>query len=211
MPRALRIHEAGFVHHVICRGNDRQNIFHHPQDFQSYQEFLDESRKLYPVKIYNFCLMTNHLHMLIEPRQEGHLSKFMEHLGKAYAKYFNREYNRVGHVFQGRFRSLLVQVERYFFMCSRYIDLNPVKAGVVKEPKEYAYSGYKYLGMGREPVIAVDEHELYRGLGKNSVERQIAYRGFVMMPQTQAEVRLIEHRRGHILGDDDFVAQFSKR
>ena len=93
--------------------------------------------------------------MLVEPTQEGSLSKFMEYVSKGYAKYFNKKYNRSGHLFQGRFKSFIIQTERYYFACSRCIDLSPVKEHVVSDPKKYSYSGYSSLAAGIEPPTKI--------------------------------------------------------
>ena len=208
MPRAPRIQEAGYVHHVVCRGNDRQPLFNSKKDFQTYLEFLEEARKQYPLNVYNFCLMDNHLHLLVEPKEEGAMSKVMEMVSKAYAKYFNKTYNRVGHLFQGRFKSFLIQSERYFFACSRYIDLNPVKANIADDPKNYTWSGHSWLAYGKEPSIKVDMHELYNGLGHNSAERQVAYRALVANYHGD-ELDLLDRRAG-VLGDEDFKDKVKK-
>ena len=202
MPRALRIQDAGYLHHVICRGNDRQAIFKSDHDFQKYLYLLEEARNLYPIHIYNFCLMDNHVHLIVEPLVEGGLSKAMEHISKQYAKYFNKKYNHVGHVFQGRFKSFLIQVERYFFACSRYVDLNPVKSGMVADPKDYRWSGYKTLAFGKDSGVKLDTHDLLRDLAAHRQEREIAYRALVLNQQGE-DLNLMERRAG-ILGDADF-------
>lgn len=206
MPRAPRLQDAGYVHHVISRGNDRQPLFKSSKDYQRYLFHLDESRKKYPIKIYNYVLMENHIHLLVEPKADGSLSKVMEDTSKAYAKYFNKKYGRVGHVFQGRFKSFLVQQERYFFACSRYIDLNPVKAGVVSEPKDYIWSGYSDLATGKRGHIDLDQSEVFLSLGKSDFEREIAYRTLVMSYQGQ-ELDLLNKRAG-VLGDKEFKKRF---
>src|SRR3989338_7589814 len=205
MPRSLRIQEAGYVHHVIARGNNGQTLFNFQQDYRVYVDLFEKARQLYPVKVYNFALMHNHVHFLVEPVDDGNLSKLMETVTKAYAKYFNKSYNHSGHVFQGRFKSFLVQEEKYFFTCSRYIDLNPVKARAATNPKIYSWSGYKYLAHGEEACIKVEDHELYTNMGSNPAERQIAYRAFVQMYQGE-EIDLLERKAG-VLGDKEFKKQ----
>lgn len=207
MPRRPRIQDAGYVHHVICRGNDRQPIFKSSQDYQKYLEIVNLTFKLYPLKIYNYVLMDNHLHLLVEPVNEGNLSKAMEYLSKAYAKYFNKTYDHVGHVFQARFKSFLIQTERYFFTCLRYIDLNPVKAGMVTDPKNYKWGGYKTLGLGQISGVDLTQHELYQNLGTTPEERQIAYRAIVLNSQME-EIDLLNKRAG-VLGDKEFKEKFS--
>ena len=206
MPRRPRLQEAGLLHHVVCRGNDRQPIFSSVLDFQKYLEFLAQATQLYPVKIYNFVLMNNHVHLLIEPVAEGNLSKFMEYVSKNYAKYFNKAYQRFGHVFQGRFKSFLVQSERYFFACSRYIDLNPVKANLIENPKDYQWSGYNALAHGVGGTFPTDLHPLYESLGSSDQERQVAYRALVFNSSGD-ELDLL-NKRTCVLGDREFKEKF---
>jgi putative transposase len=202
MPRPPRIQDSGYVHHVISIGNDRQNLFSSPQDFSKYIDLIQQARLLHPVLIYNFVLMDNHVHLLLEPTQDGSLSKFMEFVSKGYAKYFNKTYGREGHVFQGRFKSFLIQEQKYFFACSRYIDLNPVKVGKAADPKDYLWSGYKALGWGGAVQLKLDRHVLYSNLGVSDGERQIVYRALVNNTPTE-EIDLMEKRAG-ILGDREF-------
>ena len=209
MPRAPRLQDAGLLHHVITRGNDRQILFRSPQDFQKYLELLSHARREFPLKIYNYVLMDNHIHLLVEPTEEGNLSKAMEYVSKGYAKYFNKTYQHVGHVFQGRFKSFLVQDDRYFFTCSRYIDLNPVKANLVSNPADYLWSGHKTLAAGYESAFKIDHHHLYTALGKNDKERQIAYRALIQTNLGE-ELDLLD-RRVCILGDDEFKKKIRKK
>jgi len=202
MPRAPRLQDAGYVHHVICRGNDRQILFKSSKDYNTYIALLESSRKLFPVKIYNYILMENHIHLLLEPKEDGSLSKFMEFVSKGYAKYFNKEYDRVGHVFQGRFKSFIVQEDRYFFACMRYIDLNPVKANIVTDPEKCEWSGYSMLALGKVSKLKLDFHGLYDDLGSSAIERQISYKALVLNSQ-EDELNLFDRRAG-ILGDTEF-------
>ena len=197
MPRPLRIQEAGYVHHVVCRGNDRQEIFKYHEDFLKYFELIKEARQQFPVYIYNYVLMNNHVHLLIEPGEDGSLSRFMEYVSKGYAKYFNKKHDHIGHVFQGRFKSFLIQTERYFFTCSRYIDLNPVKAALTHNPAKYQWSGYRDLALGKVGELKVDMHDIYRDLGRTAKERQAAYRTLVQFHQGE-ELDLLNRRAGDI-------------
>jgi len=202
MPRPLRIQSAGYVHHVISRGNDRQILFFTDGDFNTYLNLLKKAQKEYPIKIYNYVLMKNHIHLLVEPTEDGSLAKVMEYVTKGYAKHYNKMYDHVGHVFQGRYKSFLVQTEKYFFACSRYIDLNPVKAQLALRPEGYWWGAHQTLGHGQEGPLAIDFHDLYKSLGNNDMERQIAYRAWVNNYHGE-ELDLLNKRAG-ILGDSDF-------
>ncbi len=202
MPRALRIQDPGFVHHVVSRGNNKEPIFHNDEEIQTYLTLLEYARKQYPIKIYNYVLMDNHIHLLLEPQEHGAMSKFMEFVQKEYAKYYNKRYNRVGHVFQGRYKSFLIEEARYFFACMRYIDLNPSKAGIVEDPNLFSWSGHRALTQGKfETLLKIDLHKLYEGLGSTDEERRMAYRGFVMVNQDELDLL---NRKAGVLGSKEF-------
>ncbi len=202
MPRALRIQDSGFIHHVVCRGNDSQALFSDHDDYTFYLSLLDSARKQFSVSLYNFVLMDNHIHLLVEPQVEGGLSKMMEVVSKGYAKYFNKKHNRMGHVFSGRFKSFLIQREQFFFACSRYIDLTPVKAGMITDASGYVWSGFGSLAYGKKISMKLDMSEIYQDLGVTPHERQIAYRTLVLnMPGTELDLL---NRRAGILGDSEF-------
>ena len=202
MPRALRIQDAGYVHHVVCKGNDSQKLFNSHEDYETYLTLLNEARSKFSLKVYNFVLMDNHIHLLVEPEEDGGLSKSMEYVSKGYAKYFNKKYERTGHVFGGRFKSFIVQEEKYFFACSRFIDVNPIKWQVVANPEQYDWSGFSYLGYGREGVFKLDRHDIYKNLGENPQERQLVYKA--MVNNYQGEELDLLNRRAGILGDREF-------
>lgn len=205
MPRPIRVQSAGYLQHVVCRGNDNQSVFDEPSDYSAYLSLLNDFRKVFPVKIYNYSLMKNHIHLLIEPLEEGALSKFMEMVTKDYAKYFNQAHDRTGHLFQGRYKSFIVQPQKYYFMCSRYMDLLPVRSGEAKTPEKYPWTGFGHLAYGEKKTCHVDEHELYSAMGKNSAERQFAYKVLVMNYQGD-EVDFLERKAG-VLGDRTFKAE----
>jgi len=193
MPRSPRIHAAEVVHHVIMRGNNKQDIFRERFDFLKFGQLLQDSTLTHPLALYNYALMTNHIHLLVETKKDGSLSKALRETTREYAKYFNKKYDHVGHVFQGRFKSFVIDKERYFFLCSRYIDLNPVKAGLVNEPEKYPWSGCQTLAFGRKSSISLDYHPLYEGLGNTPEERQLSYQSIVrqsLMPNLDWENKI---------------------
>lgn len=214
MPRPKRIQSAGFLHHVTARGNDKQEIFLNPQDYQRYLKTFQSASREYGLKTYNFCLMKNHVHFLVEPTKDRALTLVMACVQNAYAKYFNEKYKRVGHVWQGRYKSFLVQSEKYFMACSRYIDLNPVKAGIKSDPKDYTWSGYQALAWGKKKSVLlgdgfyfdIEEHPVYLELGKDAAARQNAYR--VLVASSHWEELDLINRRTYILGDKEFKKAF---
>ena len=202
MPRPQRIQFAGTLQHIVCRGNDRQALFAEDSDYHKYLSLLDQSREIYGLEVYNYVLMGNFVHLLVTPTEEGALSKVMEHVTKEYAKYFNKKYNRTGHVFEGRFKSYLVQKEKFYFACTRYIDFSPLKDNARLKAEDYPYSGYGQLAFGRRFTFALDQHEIYQGLGETVKERQLAYRTLVVNYQGEAIDPL--HMHGAIIGDIAF-------
>jgi len=143
MPRRPRIEIAGY-HHIINRGVDQRVIFKEPADFEQFEELMCFYAKSYGITIHNYCLMTNHYHLLIEIQKEN-LSKFMRQLGMNYAIYFNKKYKRSGHLWKGRFKSWFVTDEAYLYTLMLYIEQNPLKAKMVKTLEEYLYSSYNYF------------------------------------------------------------------
>jgi putative transposase len=135
MARPLRIQYPGAVYHVTCRGNDRQDIFRDDQDRKRFLQMLIQSLNIYSVKLYSYVLMTNHIHLLIETPQ-GNLSEFMRKFNITYTGYYNRRHSRVGHLYQGRYKSILVDKNEYLSVLSRYIHLNPVKIKAMKKVPE---------------------------------------------------------------------------
>ena len=205
MPRSARVQEEGYLHHVVCCGNNGQDLFPSKEDYLKYVTLLKEARRQFPLKVYNFALVSNHLHLLVEPKQEGSLSSLMQIVTKEYAKYFNKKYDRQGHVFQGRFKSFLLQPQPFFFTSSRHIDFDAVNAKIVSDPKDYPWSGYAALAFGKECPIRLDEHELYHNLGKNPAERQVSYRALVV--HFPGETIDFMDRRADIMGDVKFKRQ----
>ncbi len=143
MPRKPRIEIAGY-YHIINRGVEQRVIFKEPADYEYFEELMCFYAKSYGITIHNYCLMSNHYHLLIEISQEN-LSKFMRQLNMNYAIYFNKKNKRVGHLWQGRFKSWYVTNEAYLYTLMIYIEQNPLKANMVKMLEEYPYSSYNYL------------------------------------------------------------------
>lgn len=141
MARPLRIEYKGALYHITSRGNARQEIFISKEDYKGFLELLDDLNERYNWVCYAYCLMPNHYHLLVET-PDGNLSIGMRHLNGVYTQMFNRNHNRVGHVFQGRFKSIIVQKENYLLELCRYIVLNPVRTCMVKHPKDWEWSSY---------------------------------------------------------------------
>jgi len=139
MARQLRIEYEGAFYHITSRGNERRKIFFSKTDYKKFKEYLSDAQKKYNYRLHCYVLMTNHYHLLIET-PDGNMSKVMHYLNGAYTNYINRKRNRYGHLFQGRYKAILVDHYSYLLELSRYLHLNPVRAGMVSKPGEYEYS-----------------------------------------------------------------------
>jgi putative transposase len=143
MPRRARYCPAGLPVHIIQRGNNRQTIFTSDDDLAAYAHWLAEGARRFDVAIHGWVFMTNHVHLLATPAHVGNTSQLMQYLGRYYVRHFNYTYARSGTLFEGRFKSSIVQEDHYFLTCLRYIELNPVRAGLVKDPGDYRWSSYR--------------------------------------------------------------------
>jgi len=148
MARSLRIEFPGAFYHVMSRGNEKQAIYRDRRDREKFLEYLESASSRYGAIFHSYCLMDNHYHLMIET-PDGNLAQVMRHINGAYTAYFNAKHSRVGHLFQGRYRSILVDVDEYFLELSRYIHLNPVKEGLSSSPAEYEWSSYRYFLNGK--------------------------------------------------------------
>ena len=144
MARLPRLCPIGIPQHIIQRGNNRQVCFASEDDFIAYVHWLTEYAKEFGVKVHAWVLMTNHVHLLATPMTEGGISKMMQALGRRYVRYFNYTYQRTGTLWEGRFKSCVISAEEYFFICQRYIELNPVRADMVAHPADYKWSSYRF-------------------------------------------------------------------
>lgn len=153
MARRPRVFAAGLLYHVIVRGNQRRKTFGCEDDYKAYLERLEKYRSKFRVRIYAYCLMPNHVHLLLESGSAP-LAKFMQGLQQSYTQYFNRRYRKVGHLFQGRYKAIICHKDKYLLALVRYIHLNPVRGRLVKRPERYVYSGHtSYLITGTPKII----------------------------------------------------------
>jgi len=209
MPRPLRITIPNLPFHVLNRGNNRQKIFLDETDFQYYLDLLRRFKEELKFKFYHFCLMPNHTHFIIEPTIEGSLPKIMLKITLAHTRYFNKKYHGVGHVWQGRYKSSLIDKDNYFIWCGLYNELNPVRAGLVKNPEDWKFSSFRYYGLGeRDSLLSslIDADPFYLELGNNIKECADKY--LENMSLVIKEDFLSNLRRGldqGVFGRDDFV------
>jgi putative transposase len=171
MPRRPRLRAAGIPFHVIQRGNNRSACFFGNQDRRLYLDHLCALTRKYQVAVHAYVLMTNHVHLLMTPKEPDGVGLVMKFLGQLYVQYINRTYRRSGSLWEGRFRSCLVDNEGYLLACHRYIECNPVRAGMVQHPADYPWSSFRANASG-EPSSLVTAHPCIATLGRTPNERQ---------------------------------------
>jgi putative transposase len=215
MARPLRITVPNLPFHVLDRGNNRQIVFHAEADFVYYLRLLRRYKGELKFELYHFCLMPNHFHLVLEPTIEGSLPKIMMRLALAYSWYFNHRYGGVGHVWQGRYKSSLVDKEDYFIRCGLYVELNAVRAGLVSKPEDWRWSSYRFHAFGETDLLTkglVDTSAYYSELGSTVGERQKNYRDDMVNVMNEESLKGI--RRGldeGVFGKEDFVREAKER
>lgn len=197
--------------HVIQRGNNRDIIFVAEEDYRFYLEKLHDACEKYSCILHAYVLMTNHVHLLITPLTEDGISKVMQSLGRYYVQYFNYQYKRTGTLWEGRYKATLMDSEQYLLICYRYIELNPVRAGMVKHPSEYPWSSYHFNAMGKSNEL-LTPHILYKRLGKNNLLQEKAYRELFrnhIAKKTLEDIRTATNK-AWVLGNDRFHNKIEK-
>ncbi len=175
MPRQPRYPMTGIPQHVIQRGNNRQTTFFDGPDFSYYRNCLAEALDKHDCQLHAYVLMSNHVHLLVTPQQPTGVAKLMQSVGCRYVRYINERNQRTGTLWESRYKASPVESDRYLLSCYRYIELNPVRAGMVTTPENYPYSSYRHhTSEVRDPLIK--EHDLYVRLGVTTAQRQLAYR-----------------------------------
>jgi putative transposase len=207
-----RLYLPGCSQHVIQRGNNREACFYSEADYKTYLSFLKDTAVNYQVAIHAFVLMTNHVHMLITPGSEQGTSRMMQALGRKYVQYFNFTHSRTGTLWEGRYKSTLVDADNYLLTVYRYIELNPVRAGMVAHASEYPWSSYQGNALGK-PIQLLTPHALYQRLGKTESDRQKAYRALFRGKMPERDLTAIREatNKAWVLGDDRFKAQIEAK
>jgi len=174
MARLARFYLKDQPQHIIQRGNNREPIFANQQDYEFYLECLLDAATTHQLKIHAYVLMTNHVHILASPLEESSIPKTMQSIGRKYVQYFNHYYDRTGTLWEGRYKATLIDSETYLLTCMRYIELNPVRARLVRLPKSYPWSSFKFNALGEANKL-ITPHDLYNNLGKTLTKCQLAY------------------------------------
>ena len=211
MPRRSRIIVPNIPLHIIQRGNNRQSCFFAEEDYLFYLDWLEEYAKSTDCSIHAFVLMTNHVHILLTPERSDSAGNLMKRLGQRYVQYINRTYKRSGTLWEGRFRSSIIQQQEYFFSCQCYIEMNLVRAGIVEHPGEYRWSSYQVNGQGRSSDL-LSPHPLYLSLGRTDTERQTAYRELFRYELESGEIdKIRKATNGNFaLGNNRFKEEISE-
>ncbi len=212
MARLPRLSLAGVPQHVIQRGNNRNACFFAEQDYTVYLDKLKEYATKYEVKIHSYVLMTNHTHLLLTPKEKDGTSQLLQSLGRYYVRYINQTHNRTGTLWEGRFKSTLIDSEQYFLLVSRYIELNPVRAKMVKHPAEYPWSSYQKNALGKN-IDLITPHDCYQLLGANTNKRQAAYNALFdkkIPDYTLEEIRTATNK-AWVLGSSHFKKQIEEQ
>ena len=212
MARLPRFFVPGVPLHVIQRGNNREKLFRHITDHQVYLDWLQEAAHIHECAIHAYVLMTNHVHLLVTPTHEDSVPRTFQSLGRRYVQYFNTAHQRTGTLWEGRYRATLIESETYLLTCSRYIELNPVRAEIVRHPRDYRWSSYPYHADGKSNPL-LTPHALYQRLGSTATARQQAYRALFrhhLSGETLDAIREATNK-AWVLGSDKFKDRLAKK
>ena len=205
MPRRPRIKLAGIPQHLVQRGVNREPCFFADEDYQCYLHWLFKAAADWRCQVHAYVLMTNHVHLLVTPQTPDGLAKLMQSVGRRYVQYVNRFYKRSGTLWEGRFKSSLVQTEDYFLLCQRYIELNPVRANMVDDPAQYRWSSYRHHALGQVD-LRLHPHSQYLALGREAEARQTAYRDLFRAELDDAAISdlRLALQQGQAVGSEKF-------
>lgn len=212
MARLPRLTVPGYPHHLIQRGNNRQAIFAAKADYETLLAMLHENARKFEVELHAYVLMSNHFHLLATPTTQTGLPSLMQAVGRRYVRHFNQSQGRSGTLWEGRYRSTLIQADRYLLACMVYLDLNPVRAGISATPAAYPWSSHQhYIGVRDDKLIA--PHALYWSLGNTPFAREAAYAELVTAGIGPQEQQALTNSalRGWALGETSYVEDLQKR
>ncbi|HEX6943966.1 MAG TPA: transposase [Gemmatimonadaceae bacterium] len=212
MARQPRYSSPGLPLHVVQRGNNRGRIFRTPDDYLFFRECLLSAKLKFDCQVHAYVFMPNHVHLLMSTNEPSDIARTMQVVGRRYVPRFNKRSGRTGSLWEGRYRATVVDSERYLFTCYRYIELNPVRAGLVAEAASYRWSSFAANALGQLDAL-VSPHEVYLALSQSSSRRQQAYRALFRSPLSDLELQLVRNatHKGWALGDDSFRARVSAK
>lgn len=211
MPRRARAYIPGYTYHIVQRGNNREACFFSAEDYSLYLRLLQDVLPKYRVRLHAYCLMTNHVHLLMSPGDESGISNVMKVVASRYAYALNKTYSRTGTIWEGRHKASAVDVEAYLLKCYRYIELNPVAANMVKRPEEYQWSSYHCNAWG-DNFTWITPHEEYSRLGTDTGQRCRAYRDLFKTQLSEEDLHAFRKAAHYSvpIGTDRFVEQIER-
>jgi len=207
MPRGARIYTEEGVFHLLTRGNNKQWVFQDEADCRIYTKILKQLKTEQPFKLYHYCLMRNHVHLIIETNKMTELSKLMKRVNLLYYNHYKRKYGYAGHFWQDRFKSLLIEKNEYLLACGLYIERNPVRAKIVDSVEQYPHSSYKYYAYGKEDGLT-DRDIYYDELGRDNNKRQQEYRRLILDEEKIINSAVFNQL---FLGTKEFIKQMEER
>lgn len=213
MPRYRRLFVQNIPLHIVQRGHDRKAVFIQPEDYNFYLANLVEMKDELAIDVYAYCLMTNHVHLLIMPKQETNsVSKLVRVLAARQTRHVNKLERRSGTLWDGRFKASLIDSDGYLLACHRYVDLNPLRSAMVTTPEDYVWSSYRsHAGLCDSDFL--DEHDTFKRLGDTREARAVAYRNFVAQDVSASELAFIRSaiQRNQLTGNKGFEDQIASR
>ncbi len=212
MPRKPRFFLPDTPVHVVQRGHSREPVFFEDSDYHAYLDWLTEAASRYECAIHAYVLMTNHVHVLVTPREPEGVSRMMQYVGRRYVPYINYTYGTSGSIWEGRYKASLIHDEQYLLICMRYIELNPVRAKMTHAPRQYRWSSYRANAEGREDKL-ITPHRLYASLGRTNTDRQEAYRALFKAHVDEKDLDDIRAawQTGTPLGNDYFKEMIERK
>lgn len=205
MPRTGRLVLPGYSHHIVQRGHNKQVVFAEEADYQYYLNTIREFKAVCGITVHAYCLMTNHVHLLLEPETTTGLGDFMKRLAGRQTRYFNKQEVRRGTLWEGRYKSSVVDAENYFYACVRYIELNPVRAGMVTSPGEYLWSSYSAHYCGATDDVYVDNFKLNTIKGSD-------YEAYICASEDHGETSFLREsvNRNQLTGNIRFIDEIEQ-
>jgi putative transposase len=210
MPRLARVVLPNYPHHVVQRGHNKQRVFAEDADYRYYLDTLATFKAELDIKVYAFCLMTNHVHLIVQPGEAiADLGRLMKHLAGRQTRFVNRQSARSGTLWEGRYKSSPIETDAYLLACCRYVELNPVRARMTDTPAAYPWSSYRWHAGEAAKSAWLDVDPCYAALAATPEARAAAYRDFVQKAIPEGEWRLIREalQRGQLTGSARFTDQ----
>lgn len=210
MPRTARIAPKEYVYHILTRGNNRHDVFKDEKDYMRYSEILQRYKERFKFKLYHYVLMKNHIHLVLETTEKGgSLAELMKGINISYAQYYKGRYKHIGHFWQDRYKSIIISKDDYLLACGSYVELNPVRAKTVEDPKDYRWSSHNTYAYGKKNLL-VDEHPIYMRLSEDEAGRRKRYREFIRGLIKEKAAMKGEMDRKVIYGSKEFSEKMKK-